>query len=83
MKTQKSLKNILFIVLSAGMVLPVSASNNYILDIIHPEYAIFYVVGLLILLAFVIARVLKRNEQRSNHIKSMKRYNRHRSVKQF
>lgn len=61
----------------------VSAANSLLFDILHPDYAVFLVVGVLMLFAFILVKVLKRNEQKSERMKSMRRYNRHRSVKQY
>ena len=82
MKTYFSIKSIMAVAFSL-IITKAYAGNSYILDIFSPEYSIFYVVGLLILFAFIVFKILKRNEEKNNRINSVRRFNRHRSFKQF
>lgn len=83
MKTFRIQNKVFFAVVFIAVSQKLSASNNLLFDILNPDYAVFVVVGLLMLFAFILVKVLKRNEQKSERMRSMRRYNRHRSVKQY
>lgn len=83
MKTLKISTRIFLLTTFLAASQKLSAANRLLFDVLNPDYAVFLVVGLLIMFAFLLVKVLKRNEEKNERIKSMRRYSRHRSVKQF